>query len=495
MSGDFTYEFWMYNTALPATEQRIIQQGTNDPTISVNSASGEMSLWIQNSYNLVTSVGEVTTNTWTHWAIVRVGSTITIYKNGTAIKTGTSSLSTGANAAINISTSGWPVMGYLDDLRITKGIARYTNNFTRPTKAFPNRGRTGHATWNPSDKDSSFTLSSGNLVATTNSSGAKMGRATIGKSSGKWYWETTITNGPLLIGFAPAASLTSDYLGATGGNSFGFYATPGTSGYYYYISVGVWSAAAPWNLAVNNGDKVGIALDMDNNNAWVFVNNTLLGKAAAPPIGTVYPAYGQVTDGIGRANTVNFGQNPLAYTPPNGTFWNPKDAGGNCLFSNNNMAVSISSGAGQAVRTNTGKSSGKWYFEIKAPGQANIFGVSTNAASVTNMYYSVNFWGYGGFGEKWSNGSWVAYGSSFTTSDIVGIATDFDVGTLTFYKNGISQGQAFSGLSGTFYPTLTNESSGAMGIATLNTGATPFAYTPPTGYSAWDSTVYNPGVF
>lgn len=51
-----------------------------------------------------------------------------------------------------------------------------------------------------------------------------------------------------------------------------------------------------------------------------------------------------------------------------------------------------------------------------------------------------------------------------------------DAGTITFYKNGSSLGVAFSGISGTYYPT-----NGILDTAshTTNFGATAFAYTPP----------------
>jgi hypothetical protein len=60
----------------------------------------------------------------------------------------------------------------------------------------------------------------------------------------------------------------------------------------------------------------------------------------------------------------------------------------------------------------------------------------------------------------------------------MGIKLDLGNGTLTFYKNGTSQGTAFTSLSGTFYPSVTlRENAGGSLSATANFGATPFTYT------------------
>lgn len=52
---------------------------------------------------------------------------------------------------------------------------------------------TTYATWNPADKSADITLSLGNLKATQTTSSWDSVRSTIGKTSGKWYWEYTMT--------------------------------------------------------------------------------------------------------------------------------------------------------------------------------------------------------------------------------------------------------------------------------------------------------------
>jgi hypothetical protein len=79
-------------------------------------------------------------NTWTHIAFVRSGTTLTCFLNGVSVGTTTTASSIGSASAgsyIGSSQSGNYWFGYIDDLRVTKGYARYTSNFTPPTAALP----------------------------------------------------------------------------------------------------------------------------------------------------------------------------------------------------------------------------------------------------------------------------------------------------------------------------------------------------------------------
>lgn len=82
----------------------------------------------------------LTANAWQHIAIVRSGNTWTVYVNGVSAGSGTNTNSIDCTVSgIGGSVSGTNYFnGYVDEVRITKGIARYTSNFTPPTQAFDN---------------------------------------------------------------------------------------------------------------------------------------------------------------------------------------------------------------------------------------------------------------------------------------------------------------------------------------------------------------------
>ncbi len=130
-------------------------------------------------------------------------------------------------------------------------------------------------------------------------------------------------------------------------------------------------------------------------------------------------------------------------------------------------------------------SSGKFYWEI-------TFGAADLAVGITNSFYadanngpgfSASAYVYLSYnGNKRNNNSIVAYGATFQVlNDVVGIALDMDAGTLTFYKNGVSQGQAYSGLTGAYFPYL-SDGGGNITLAYVNFGQQPFVYTAPSGF-------------
>jgi SPRY domain len=170
--------------------------------------------------------------------------------------------------------------------------------------------------------------------------------------------------------------------------------------------------------------------------------------------------------------------------------WNPVDKSGGVTLSGANLTAAIITGPpnGGNVRSTLGKSSGKWYCEVTAATGYCDVGIGNSTMSLGPSSYvgaDANGYGYYTNGNKYNNGIPVGYGSTYTTGDVIGIALDMDSGTLTFYKNGVSQGVAYSGLSGTYYVAIGNYTADAD-LGTANFGATAFAFPAPPGFnSGW----------
>ena len=149
-SSNFTIECWVYPVSNSAV-QSIYYKSESDSTGiilalnnigagKVNFYSGNGSIW----YVAIDSSSTISLNTWTHLAATRNGSTWTIWINGTSSGTATSSTnpsSTTELAKVGRFRTANPFVfdGYIDDLRITKGVARYTAAFTPPSAQLPAR--------------------------------------------------------------------------------------------------------------------------------------------------------------------------------------------------------------------------------------------------------------------------------------------------------------------------------------------------------------------
>jgi hypothetical protein len=161
---------------------------------------------------------------------------------------------------------------------------------------------------------------------------------------------------------------------------------------------------------------------------------------------------------------------------------NPLDKNASNTLSQANLVMDASANAWSAVRSTFFVNSGKWYWEATLNGSGadkGIIGVS-NSSQTLNSLPDANGWGYNGTnGYKYTNSGSSAYGATYTSGDVIGIALDMDAGTLVFYKNGVSQGTAFSSLTGYLSPTFWQYAGHTW---SANFGQRPFKYTPPTGY-------------
>jgi hypothetical protein len=127
-------------------------------------------------------------------------------------------------------------------------------------------------------------------------------------------------------------------------------------------------------------------------------------------------------------------------------------------------------------------SSGKWYWEVTAgttSGSGNAIGIEPSTQNLlpatTYVGLSANGYGYYSFnGNMYHGGASTGYGASWASANVIGVALDMDAGTITFYKNGVSQGQMASGLTGAYQAALSVYDSG--NYLDINFGQRPFTY-------------------
>ena len=150
-------------------------------------------------------------------------------------------------------------------------------------------------------------------------------------------------------------------------------------------------------------------------------------------------------------------------------------------ISDGNLKWTIGAADG-ASRSTIGMSAGKYYAEVN--GTMDYIGVVGNNAGITNMLGTPTIY-YMSNGQKRINGSLTSYGATYSNSNTMGIAIDVDGGTVTFYKDNVSQGAISLSSSGTPSEWMFAIGSGSGSTSgTFNFGQQPFAYTPPTGFKA-----------
>ena len=152
-TGPFTIEFWCYSRDQTNNYPAYVANGGSWGTSACSIRFDGYTLYQKFSVNCKTTTGgeiQFTTNiysfnVWRHVAVVRNGTSMVIYVDGTQAASAT----IGSSAEFNWSAGGYLYIGYswdgsgsyinedMDEVRITKGVARYTSNFAAPSAAFP----------------------------------------------------------------------------------------------------------------------------------------------------------------------------------------------------------------------------------------------------------------------------------------------------------------------------------------------------------------------
>lgn len=142
--GDFTAEWWQYQTSIGAGTFPRVWTINNWPSASlgVSIENGNCLSWTNGSYVLTTLTSVL--NTWTHIAMVRKNGIIKIFQDGAVknsyantatITDGTSSMYIGSEAGANEATTKFP--GKITNFRFVSGQAMYTNTFTVAKQPLP----------------------------------------------------------------------------------------------------------------------------------------------------------------------------------------------------------------------------------------------------------------------------------------------------------------------------------------------------------------------
>ena len=238
--------------------------------------------------------------------------------------------------------------------------------------------------------------------------------------------------------------------------------TYGTNGFYLkFTDVGSTTAG---------GANTGYGKDFAGTNNWTTNNfgTTSTATTYDSMIDTPTP---YTTDGV--YNVGNYATlNPLAVV-----------TGSTPTLSNGNLTtVTGVAGAGYSMATIALPSSGKYYWETGASSTAGGMLNGIAPYSTTMNAFTGTACSYYSDGTKYVNGVNSAYGSAYTTNTI-GIAVDIDSGTVTFYRDNVSQG-AITYAGANLFAFVSDGSSSNSSTFDVNFGQRPFTYTPPSGFKA-----------
>jgi hypothetical protein len=181
--------------------------------------------------------------------------------------------------------------------------------------------RGNYATLNPLD-NGGITLTNGNLDWARPSAGTRVCYSTIGVSSGKWYFESSIVGATGGVNWECGVATTSASNAARPGTTAtGWQAL--TSGSTTIIKQNNNTTTTIFTGTIASGDIFSVALDMDNGRIWFGRNGTWLEGNPAAGTGASFTNLSGTVEAFAGGDgsvsgSINFGQRAFAYTAPSG---------------------------------------------------------------------------------------------------------------------------------------------------------------------------------
>jgi hypothetical protein len=249
------------------------------------------------------------------------------------------------------------------------------------------------------------------------------------------------------------------------------------------VKSGVWIPKDPSGLTYgSNGYRLS------------FANSSLIGDDTSGNNNDWSPVSLAATDVVLDSPTNNF------------STFNPNDDWVNTVLSEGNLKVGTAATYG-ITKSTFWVTSGKWYVEMAVTAATSGYYPSIGVANTTNTGGTAGTSGdfgvsYVATGQKFVGSSFLSYGASFTTGDVIAAALDMDSATktITFYKNNVSQGTLTLTGSDQYHFGVTTQGADscvynfgqdssfagnktAQGNTDAN-GIGDFYYAPPSGYLA-----------
>lgn len=165
---------------------------------------------------------------------------------------------------------------------------------------------------------------------------------------------------------------------------------------------------------------------------------------------------------------------------------NPADKHADITLSNWNLTATNTTANRRSVRSNIGKSSGKWYWEYLTSAWTDwhLWIGNSSAALTSFVWFDANWWAY--YYNDWNkvtNNSYAAYWTSYNLAATIWVALDMTAWTVIMYRNNVSQWTMYTWLSWTLYPMIGVYGNGTAIVA--NFWATTMAYSAPAWYNQW----------